>query len=271
MLIDSHCHLDFPDFADDLDGVVARARAAGVGGMVTISTHLDKALALGAIAERFSGVWYTVGVHPHEAESHAAVTPKSLLALTAAPKVVGVGETGLDFYYEHSPREAQERLFRAHIAAARETGLPVIVHTRDADERTIEVLCDEMGRGPFTGLIHCFSTGRELAEKALELGFYISIAGIVTFRNAKALREIVADLPLDRMLVETDSPYLAPMPNRGKRNEPSFLPHTAEQIATLKGVSTDEVAAATTDNFFRLFTRAEPPAGIHACPPCAHA
>ncbi len=258
MLVDSHCHLDFPDFADDIAGVVARARAAGVAGMVTISTHFDRAPSLSAIAQRFAGVWCTVGVHPHEAESHSAVTAVSLCdAVNANPRVIGLGETGLDFYYQHSPREAQERLFRAHIAAARETDLPVIVHTREADTRTIEILSEEMAVRPFTGLIHCFSTSRALAEQAIKLGFYISVAGIVTFKKAEELRAIVADLPLDRLLVETDSPYLAPMPNRGKRNEPSFLAHTAAYIAALKGVSADELGSATTDNFFRLFTRAD--------------
>jgi TatD DNase family protein len=259
MLVDSHCHLDFPEFAADLDGVIARARAAGVGGMVTISTHLDKAGALSAIAQRFDGVWCSVGVHPHEAEQHAAVTAETLVQAARAPKVVALGETGLDFYYEHSPRAAQERLFRAHIAAARILDLPVIVHTREADDRTIDILRDEMKQGFFAGLIHCFSTGRALAEQAIELGLYISVAGIITFRKAEELRATVRDLPLERLLVETDSPYLAPVPNRGKTNEPAFVTHTAAQIAAIKGISADAVAATTTDNFFRLFRRAERP------------
>ena len=258
-LVDSHCHLDFPEFASDLDGVVARARAAGVGCMVTISTHLDKAPTLSAIAQRFDGVWCSVGVHPHEAEQHTAVTAEMLVDAARAPKVVALGETGLDFYYEHSPRDAQERLFRAHIAAARTLDLPVIVHTREADDRTIEILRDEMEKGVFTGLIHCFSTGRALAEQAIALGLYISVAGIITFRKADELRATVRELPLDRLLVETDSPYLAPVPNRGKTNEPAYVTHTAAQIATIKGISAEAVAAATTDNFFRLFRRAERP------------
>ena len=258
MLVDSHCHLDFPEFQADIEGVVARARAAGVAGMVTISTHFDRAPNLSAISQRFAGVWCTVGVHPHEAEGHQEITTKSLVeAVRANPRVIGLGESGLDFYYEHSPRAQQERLFRAHIQAARETGLPVIVHTRDADERTLEILRDEMQAAPFTGLIHCFSTGRALAEGAIELGLYVSVAGIVTFKKAEELRAIVADLPLDRLLVETDSPFLAPMPNRGKRNEPSFLAHTAAHIAGLKGVGVEEFGRATTDNFFRLFTAAD--------------
>lgn len=259
MLVDSHCHLDFPEFAEDLDGVVARARAAGVGGMVTISTHLDKAPALSAIAQRFDGVWCSVGVHPHEAERHTDVTEAALMAAARAPKVVAIGETGLDFHYDHSPRDVQERLFRTHIAAARALDLPVVVHSRNADERTVAVLREEMAKGAFTGLIHCFSTTRVLAEGALGLGLYISVAGIVTFPKAAALREIVRDLPLDRLLVETDSPYLAPVPNRGRTNEPAFVKHTADQIAELKGVPAAAVAAATTDNFFRLFRRADRP------------
>ena len=258
MLVDSHCHLDFPEFAADLDGIVARARAAGVAGMVTISTHLDRAPSIGAIAARFAGVWCTVGVHPHEAQGHTEVTASSLRETASGiPRVIGLGETGLDFHYEHSPRADQERLFRAHIAAARELDLPVIVHTRAADSETVAILAEEMAKGSFTGLIHCFSTSRALAEQAVALGLYVSVAGIVTFRKAEELRAIVADLPLDRLLVETDSPYLAPMPNRGKTNEPSYLPHTAAQIAALKGVSAAEFASATTDNFFRLFRRAD--------------
>ena len=258
MLVDSHCHLDFPEFATDLDGVVARALAAGVAGMVTISTHLDRAASLGAIASRFAGVWCTVGVHPHEAQGHTDVTAASLRETAqGVPRVIGIGETGLDFHYEHSPRADQERLFRAHIAAARELDLPVIVHTRAADAETVAILADEMAKGPFTGLIHCFSTGRTLAEQAVALGFYVSVAGIITFRKAEELRAIVADVPLDRLLVETDSPYLAPMPNRGKINEPSYLTHTAARIAALKGVSAEEFGRATTDNFFRLFRRAD--------------
>lgn len=258
MLVDSHCHLDFPEFAADLDGVVARARAAGVAGMVTISTHLDRARSLSAIASRFAGVWCTVGVHPHEAQGHTEVTAASLREAAAGiPRAIGLGETGLDFHYEHSPRADQERLFRAHIAAARELDLPVIVHTRAADPETVAILADEMAKGSFRGLIHCFSTGRALAEQAVALGFYVSVAGIITFRKAEELRAIVADLPLDRLLVETDSPYLAPMPNRGKTNEPSFLTHTAAQVAALKCVSAEEFGRATTDNFFRLFRRAD--------------
>ncbi len=254
-LVDSHCHLDFPAFADDLDAVVARARDAGVAVMQTICTRLGEFDGALAIARAYDGVFCSVGVHPHNVAAEAEATVDALVARTSDAKVIGIGETGLDYYYEHSPRERQQASFRSHIAAARESGLPVIVHTRDADADTAAILADEMGKGPFTGLIHCFSTGRELAEQALELGLYISLAGIVTFAKSDALREIVADLPLDRLLVETDAPYLAPAPKRGKRNEPAFVIHTAERLAELKGVTPAALAAATTANFFNLFRK----------------
>lgn len=257
-LVDSHCHLDFPDFADELDDVVARARDAGVGTMVTICTHLSRFERVRAIAERYEGIWCTVGVHPHEADSEgAAATAEALIERAADPLVVGIGETGLDFYYEHSARDAQTASFRSHIAAARETGLPLIVHTRDADDETVDILHAEYAKGPFTGVIHCFSTSRKLAEKALEIGMYISLSGIVTFRRAEDLRDTVRALPLDRLLVETDAPYLAPVPKRGKRNEPAFVAHTAAVVAELKGLGAAEFARITSDNFFRLFHKIE--------------
>jgi len=259
MLVDSHCHLDFPDFAPDLDGVMARARDAGVGAMVTICTRLSRFDEIRAIAEARENVWCSVGVHPHEAAEEGVSEPSRLLELARHPRVVGFGETGLDYYYEHSPREAQRRSFRAHIAAARETGLPLIVHTRDADDDTVAVLAEEHAKGPFTGLIHCFSSSRELAEKALKIGFYISISGIVTFKKAEALRETVRAVPLERLLVETDAPYLAPVPHRGKRNEPAYVARTAACVAEIKGVSPEALARATTDNFFRLFAKATRP------------
>ena len=252
MLIDSHCHLDFPELTTDESGVLARARTAGVAGMLTIGTRLDQFERVRAIAERHDNVWCSVGVHPHEAKEEGQRTPDRLIEATRHPKVVGIGETGLDFYYEHSPREEQAESFRAHIAASRQTGLPLIVHTRNADTETGDILEDEYGQGAFPGLIHCFSSGRAVAERALALGFYISISGIVTFKAAEELRVIVRDVPLDRLLVETDAPYLAPVPKRGKTNEPAFVAHTAA-----KGVSLAELEAATTDNFFRLFTKAE--------------
>ncbi len=257
MLIDSHCHLDFPELANDEAGVLARARAAGVSGMLTIGTRLDQFERVRAIAERHENVWCSVGVHPHEAKEEGQHAPDRLVEATRHPKVVGIGETGLDFYYEHSPRDEQVESFRTHIAAARETGLPLIVHTRDADAETGEILEEEFRKGAFTGLIHCFSSGPDVARRALALGLYISISGIVTFKAAEPLRAIVRDIPLDRLLVETDSPYLAPVPKRGKTNEPAFVAHTAARVAELKGIDMTELGAATTDNFFRLFAKAQ--------------
>jgi TatD DNase family protein len=257
MLIDSHCHLDFPELTADESGVLARARTAGVAGMLTIGTRLDQFERVRAIAERHDNVWCSVGVHPHEAKEEGQRTPDRLIEATRHPKVVGIGETGLDFYYEHSPRDEQAESFRAHVAASRETGLPLIVHTRNADVETGDILEDEYRKGAFPGLIHCFSSGRAVAERALALGLYISISGIVTFKAAEELRAIVRDVPLDRLLVETDAPYLAPVPKRGKTNEPAFVAHTAAKVADLKGVDLAELEAATTDNFFRLFTKAE--------------
>ena len=257
MLIDSHCHLDFPELISDEAGVLARARTAGIGGMLTIGTRLDQFERVRAIAERHDNVWCSVGVHPHEAKEEGQRTPDRLIEATRHAKVVGIGETGLDFYYEHSPREEQAESFRAHIAASRETGLPLIVHTRNADGETGDMLEEEHRKGAFPGLIHCFSSGRAVAERALALGLYISISGIVTFKAAEDLRAVVRDVPLDRLLVETDAPYLAPVPKRGKTNEPAFVAHTAAKVAELKGIGLAELEAATTDNFFRLFTKAE--------------
>ena len=255
-LVDSHCHLDFPTFADDLDDVVARARDAGVGTMVTICTHLSRFAQVREIADRFEGVRCSAGVHPHEADQEGpAATPERLIRLAADPLVVGIGETGLDYYYEHSARDAQQASFRSHIQAARETGLPLIVHTRDADADTIAILTDEYRNGPFPGVIHCFSTSRYLAEKTLEIGLYISLSGIVTFKAAVDLQETVRALPLDRLLIETDAPYLAPVPHRGKRNEPAFVVHTGAAVAALKRVEMAELARATSDNFYNLFSK----------------
>lgn len=256
-LVDSHCHLDFPELSSDAAGVVARARNAGVGHMLTIGTKITKFPDVLAMAERFDNVSCSVGIHPHEAAVEPEMDVEKLTALAAHPKVVAFGETGLDFYYDHSPRQEQERSFRAHIAASRANALPVIVHTRDADVETGAILTEEMGQGPFTGVIHCFSSGPELARIALNLGFYISFSGIVTFKKADALREVVKDVPLERILVETDSPYLAPMPHRGKTNEPAFVTHTADMVANLKGITREELAARTTENFFRLFAKAK--------------
>jgi len=258
MLIDSHCHLDYLEReGDDLGAVVERARAEGVSGMLTIGTKLSQAAAVIGIAERFDRVWCSVGVHPHEAEAEGPAAPDRLVALAGHEKVVAIGETGLDFYYDNSPRDAQRASFRQHIEAARRSGLPLVVHSRDADAETVEILRDEQGRGRRVGgVIHCFSGGPALATGALDLGFYISLAGILTFKKAEELRQIAAGVPLDRLLVETDSPYLAPIPHRGKRNEPAFVVHTAAMLAKVKGIGAAEVAAATTENFFRLFERA---------------
>jgi TatD DNase family protein len=257
MLIDSHCHLDFPELVIDEEGVLARARTAGVTGMLTIGTRLDQFDRVRAIAERHRNVWCSVGVHPHEAKEEGQQSPDRLIAAARHPKVIGIGETGLDFYYEHSPREEQVASFRTHIAASRQTGLPLIVHTRDADAETGDILEEEDRKGAFPGLIHCFSAGPEMARRALELGLYISISGIVTFKAAETLRTIVRDIPLERLLVETDAPYLAPVPRRGKTNEPAFVTHTAAKVAELKGIGLAHLEAATTDNFFRLFAKAE--------------
>ena len=259
MLVDSHCHLDFPEFAPELDAVVARAAVADVRVCVTIGTTLKNFPRVRAIAERFDDIYCSVGIHPHEAEAEPLADAAPLIELAAHPKVVGIGETGLDYYYAHSPREAQIANFRAHIEAARQTGLPLIVHTRDAEDDTLAILKEEMGKGAFTGVIHCFTGTPRLAEAALELGFFISVSGIATFKKADELRATLATVPLDRLLVETDAPYLAPLPYRGKRNEPSFVVNTARTLAELKGVSDEEIARRTTDNFFALFTRAERP------------
>lgn len=261
MLVDSHCHLDFPDFADDLDGVVERARGAGVGLLLTIGTHITRHQQVLAVAERFDNVYCSVGIHPHEAGTEPSATVDGLLELSKHPKVVAFGETGLDYFYDKSPRERQRDSFRTHIQAARIAGLPVIVHTRDADEDTAAILTEEMGKGAFAGLVHCFSSGPQFAEKAVELGLYVSASGIMTFKTADTLRDTLRAVPLDRLLVETDSPYLAPVPFRGKRNEPAYVTHTAVKLAEIKGLSFGEMEQASTRNFLRLFAKVTPPCG----------
>jgi TatD DNase family protein len=256
MLVDSHCHLNFPDFREDFDQVLKRAELAGVRVMQTICTKVSEFEAILNIAEKHNNIYCSIGVHPNETEGQPLLTAEEIINYSNHPKVIGIGETGLDYYYENSPKDLQIKSFREHIKAARITGLPIIVHTRDADFETIDILQEEMEQGEFKGLIHCFSTSRELAEKAIDLGFYISISGIVTFKKAVELQEIVKDLPLERLLVETDAPYLAPTPYRGKRNEPAFTKHTAEFIASLKNVPYSDVEKATTQNFFSLFSKA---------------
>ena len=257
MLIDSHCHLDFPELAGDESAVLARARTAGVAGMLTNGTRLDQFDKVRAIAERHGNIWCSVGVHPHEAKEEGQRTPDRLIDAARHPKVIGIGETGLDYYYEHSDRARQQASFRAHIAAARLTGLPLIVHTRDAEEDTAEILAHEMGKGAFAGVIHCFTASAAFAEKALDLGLYISISGIVTFKNAKDLQANVAALPADRLLIETDAPFLAPVPHRGRTCEPAYVADTARFLAKLRGVDTQELAATTAHNFFSLFGKAK--------------
>jgi TatD DNase family protein len=259
MLIDSHCHLDFPDFADDLDGIVARAEAAGIARMVTISTRVRRQAELLAITERFASVYCSVGTHPHHADEEDGITADELIALTQHPKVVALGEAGLDNFYQHGSSEAQERGFRAHIAAARATGLPLVIHTRDADEACGRILDDEMAKGPFRAVLHCYTGGRELAMKAIALGLSISFTGILTFKNSQAVRDIAAEIPSDRIMVETDAPYLAPGKFRGKRNEPSYVVETAKVLAQTRGVSLEEISAQTTENFFRLFSKVPRP------------
>ncbi|MCP9626935.1 TatD family hydrolase [Rhodopseudomonas palustris] len=260
MLVDSHCHLDFPDFADDLAGIVARAEASGVGRMVTISTRVKRLPDLLAIAERFPNVYCSVGTHPHQADEEDGISADELVKLAQHPKVVAFGEAGLDYFYEHGSRDAQERGFRTHIAAARETGLPLVIHTREADEDCGRILEDEMAKGAFRAVLHCYTGGRELAMKAIDLGLLISFTGILTFKKSQALRDLAAELPADRIMVETDAPYLAPGKYRGKRNEPSYVVETAKVLAETRGVTFDEIARQTTENFFRLFGKVPAPA-----------
>jgi TatD DNase family protein len=259
IVIDSHCHLDFPDFAPDLDGIVDRARAADVARMVSISTRMAKFDPLLAIAERYPSVYCSVGTHPHYAHEEPDVTTGDLVARTKHPKVVAIGEAGLDYHYDFSPRDVQEQGFRRHIAAARETGLPLVIHTREADADTARILEEETGKGAFPAVLHCFTSGRDLALKGIALGLYVSFSGIVTFKKSDELRAIAAELPADRILVETDSPYLAPGKFRGKRNEPSFVVETAKTIAAARGVPFDALARQTTENFFRLFSKVPRP------------
>jgi TatD DNase family protein len=259
IIIDSHCHLDFPDFAPDLDGIVERAHASDIARMVSISTRVRRFERLLGIAERFPDVYCSVGTHPHYAHEEGEVTVDDLIARSRHPKVVAIGEAGLDYHYDFSPREAQQEGFRRHIAAARETGLPLVIHTREADADTARILSEETGQGAFPAVLHCFSSSRELAVTGIALGLYVSFSGIVTFKKSEELRAIAAELPPDRILVETDSPYLAPGKFRGKRNEPSFVVETAKTVAAARGVSFDDIARQTTENFFRLFSKVPPP------------
>ncbi|SDB13804.1 TatD family hydrolase [Bauldia litoralis] len=259
MIVDSHCHLDFPDFDTDRDALVERARAAGVETMVTISTRVAKYAGLKAIVERYDNVYCSIGTHPHNAAEEPDVTTADLIALAADPKVVAIGEAGLDYHYDNAPRDAQRTSFIRHIAAARETGLPLVIHARSADDDMAAILREEMGKGAFPAILHCFSSGRDLALAGIELGLHVSFSGILTFKRSEDLRAIAAGLPLDRLLVETDAPYLAPVPHRGQRNEPSYVVETAKVLAETRGLEPAALAAATTDNFYRLFSKIERP------------
>jgi len=255
MLVDSHCHLDFPDFAEGRAAIVARALAAGIGRMVTISTRVKRFQQVLEIAETFDEVYCSVGTHPHNAAEELDVTAEDLVRLSTHSKVVAIGEAGLDYFYDKAPRDAQAQGFRTHISAARQTGLPLVIHSRDADDDMAAILEDETGKGAFPFILHCFSSGRRLAEIGVALGGYVSFSGILTFKNSTELRAIAADVPHDRLLVETDAPYLAPMPFRGKRNEPAYVANTAKVLAETIGVSEAEIATITTDNVFRLFKK----------------
>ncbi|MEC9369485.1 MAG: TatD family hydrolase [Pseudomonadota bacterium] len=261
MLVDSHCHLDFPHLAGQMDEVMARARAAGVGAMVTISTRIRRFDEIRAIAEAHDNVFCSVGTHPHNADEEKGIAAEEIVRLAEHPKVVAIGEAGLDYYRDNAPREDQELGFRTHIAAARETGLPLVIHTRAADDDTARILEEEMSKGPFKAVLHCFTAGPDLARRGLALGLYVSFSGVLTFKKSDELRAIAAEVPMDRLLVETDAPYLAPEPHRGQKNEPAWVAHTAAELARVKGVSPKALADATTENFFRLFSRARRPAG----------
>jgi len=255
MLVDSHCHLDFPDFSAELDAVVARSREAGIGRMVTISTRVRQHAQVLAIAEKFIDVFCSVGTHPHNAHEELDIDAAALMEIAKHPKVVAIGEAGLDYHYDKSPRDAQAQGLRQHIAAARETGLPLVIHSRECDADMMRILKDESGKGAFPAVLHCFTGGRDLAFTAIELGHYVSFTGILTFKNSQDLRDIAAALPADRVLVETDAPFLAPLPYRGKRNEPSYVVETAKVLAAIRAISLEEVTEQTTENFFRLFSK----------------
>lgn len=257
MLVDSHCHLNYEGLIDRQPEVLAAARDRGVSAMLNISTRESEWDAVVATATREADVWASIGIHPHEADAHPDMDRAKLVARADHPRVIALGESGLDYYYDHSDRDQQKRGFRAHIAAARDTGLPLIIHTREAEDDSFAILNEEMGKGAFPALIHCFTASADFAQKVLDLGLYISISGIVTFKNAKELKAVAATVPADRLLVETDSPFLAPVPHRGKPCEPAFVVDTASYVAELRGVSLESLAETTSDNFYRLFSKAQ--------------
>ena len=261
MIVDSHCHLNYGSLTDDMDGVLERAKQAGVGTMLAINARLKEFDEVLKIAEAHDHIWATVGSHPHDAEDEWGIKPEELIEKAQHKKVVGIGETGLDYFYEHSPRNKQKENFIAHIEAARETGLPLIVHARDADDDCAQIMEAEMKKGEYPAVIHCFTASEEFAKRSLDIGCYISLSGIVTFKSAKVLQEAIRIIPMDKMLIETDAPFLAPVPMRGKPNEPSYVKHTAEFLANHFDISFDELAKTTTDNFFELFSKTERPAG----------
>ena len=263
-IVDSHCHLDYEGLAEDLPAMMQRCEAAGVGLMLSISSRVKNFPTLLAIAEKYENVFCTVGTHPHNAHEELDIAAADLVKLTHHPKVVGIGEVGLDYHYDNSPREAQMQGFRTHIAAARETGLPLVIHTREAEDDTIRVLEDEMGKGAFKALLHCFTSKQYLADRAVELGLTVSFSGILTYKSADDIRATAKALPQDRLLVETDAPFLAPLPYRGKSNEPSFVVKTLETLATTRGISNDEMAKITSDNFFDLFSKVPRPATFNS-------
>ena len=269
LLVDSHCHLDFPDFQGDLDAIVARGRSAGITRFVTISTRVQRHSQLLAITERYPDVFCSVGTHPNHAHEEPDVTLADIVTRAQHPKVVAIGEAGLDYHYNYSPRDLQERSFRLHIAAARETGLPLVIHSRDADADMANILEEETGKGAFSAVLHCFTGGSEFARRAIALGLSISFTGVLTFKTGEAIRAIAASLPDDRFFVETDSPYLAPGPYRGKRNEPAYVVETAKVLAQVRGVTYERIANQTTENFFRLFHKVPRPVATPAVAPPA--
>jgi TatD DNase family protein len=258
MLVDSHCHLDFPEFEAERDSVVERARQAGVERLITISTKVARHDAIAAIADRYEGVFFTVGTHPLQAAEEPDVPAERLVALAQHPKCVAIGEAGLDYHYDRAPRALAATVFRTHLAAARQSGLPLVIHARDADADMASILRDEMGQGRFSAVLHCFTSSRALAETGIELGLYVSFSGVVTFKGSEELRSIARDVPLDRLLVETDAPFLSPVPFRGKRNEPAHVVHTAAVLAELKGLDLPSFGAATSANVGRLFSKMPP-------------
>ncbi|WP_417668571.1 TatD family hydrolase [Roseibium sp.] len=255
MIVDSHCHLDFPDFDGEHDALIERAHQAGVDLMVTICTRVRKFDQIRAIAERYDNVYCSVGTHPNNADEERGIPATEILALTEHPKVVAVGEAGLDYFYDYATPEAQQEGLRTHIEVARQTGLPLVIHSRDADADMAAILEEEMAKGAFPAILHCFSSGRDLALKGVELGLYVSFSGILTFKRSEEIRDIAREIPADRLLVETDAPYLAPQPKRGKRNEPAYTAMTAQVLADTRGVSLEEISSQTTENFFRLFRK----------------